>query len=198
MFAPGGVTLPSDEYLQRLKHPLDNVPYILFLGRVVKEKRCDILLNVYQNIQNQINTHLVIAGPIEDEAIVSQYRKNKRIHFIGSIFDDKKDAFLKHSLVYVIPSDLEGLSISLLEAMSFGCLCIASDIQANREALAETGLYFRAGDVADLTEILYKSIIKNKEYDLLRTNAQKRIRENFDWKTLTNELALFYNSILKK
>jgi glycosyltransferase involved in cell wall biosynthesis len=120
---------------------------------------------------------------------------NDRIHFPGPIFGDEKYAYLVNSLVYVIPSDLEGLSISLLEAMSYGCLCVASDILANKEALADTGLYFKAGDGHELRQVLYETVIRNKKYNELRIKAQDRIETHFDWKIVSAKAFQYYRSL---
>ena len=196
VYAPGGVIIPSFDYLSKLKNPLNNISYILFMGRIVKEKRCDLLLSAFQNIQDKINVDLVIAGPIENESIISAYYDNKRIHIIGSVFGDIKNAFIRHASVYVIPSELEGLSISLLEAMSYGCLCIASDIPANKEALNDAGLYFKNGDANELTEVLYDSIKNHQKHDFLKIKVQNRIKK-YDWNILSKNLMQYYNSISK-
>jgi glycosyltransferase involved in cell wall biosynthesis len=195
MLLPGGVVYPPVQPSLQASALFTKKKYILFLGRIVWEKRCDLLLNAFQAIQKDIDCDLVIAGPVEDERIVSGFRNNDRIHFLGPVFGDEKYACLINSLVYVIPSDLEGLSISLLEAMSYGCLCVASDILANKEALADTGLYFKAGDGNGLGQILYETVIHNKKYNELRIKAQNRIESFFDWKIISAKAFQYYQSL---
>jgi glycosyltransferase involved in cell wall biosynthesis len=191
----GGVIYPPIKPSVQDNDFVVNKNYILFLGRIVFEKRCDLLLEAFQAIQNNLDCDLVIAGPIENDRIVSGFMNNDRIHFLGPVFANKKYTYLANSLVYVIPSDLEGLSISLLEAMSYGCLCIASDITANREALADTGLYFRAGDDNDLSKVLYKAVVYNKRYNTLKFKAQNRIKTYFDWKIISSKAIQYYQSL---
>jgi glycosyltransferase involved in cell wall biosynthesis len=196
MHAPGGVKYPPVKVRNDSANFLyDDVPYILFLGRIVKEKRCDLLLNAFQNIQNEIACNLVIAGPIEDELLVSRYRENQRIQFVGPVFGYKKNLYMEKALIYVIPSDIEGLSLSLLEAMSYGCLCLASDIPPNREALADAGLYFTPGDTTDLCNKLCEAIINNENYFHLRLKAENRVREFFDWDKLADRMINYYRAI---
>jgi glycosyltransferase involved in cell wall biosynthesis len=195
MLLPGGVVYPPVKSLMQTDDLSVKKHYILFLGRIVLEKRCDLLLTAFKKIQKDIDCDLVIAGPVEDDRIVSGFENNDRIHFLGSVFGDEKYAYLINSLVYVIPSDLEGLSISLLEAMSYGCLCVASDIMANKEALADTGLYFKAGDDNDLSQILYEAVINNRKYMELRIKAQKRIEKYFDWKIISVKALQYYRSL---
>jgi len=192
MLAPGGVFLPDPIYLSKLSKPLNGIPYILFLGRIVKEKRCDLLLSAFLKIQKKVNIDLVIAGPIEDETIVSPYYDNKSVHIIGAVFGDVKNAYMKNAHIYVIPSDMEGLSISLLEAMSYGCLCVASDIPANKEALDDTGLYFKKGDSNDLAQTLYECITYNHKYSFMKKMAYERIKKNYDWNILSENMIQYY------
>jgi glycosyltransferase involved in cell wall biosynthesis len=195
-YAPGGVKYPPVRVEASYANCVsDSVPYILFLGRIVKEKRCDLLLEAFQSIQNKVACNLIIAGPIEQELLVSKYKENQRIQFVGPVFGHKKYLYMEKALIYVLPSDLEGLSISLLEAMSYGCLCLASDIPPNREALADAGLYFTPGDAADLCHKLYEAIINNENYFDLRLKAENRVREFFGWDKLADRMVSYYRAI---
>ena len=64
------------------------------------------------------------------------------------------EELFSNAAMYVQPSEIEGLSIALLEAMSYGLPCLVSDIPENREAIGDCGLTFKSGDVIDLNEKL--------------------------------------------
>lgn len=172
--------------------------YILFLGRIVPEKRLDLLLMAFTQLEDYISQDLYIAGPIEDEAIVTTYRNNKRIHFLGSKFGKEKADLLRNAFLYVLPSDLEGLSIALLEAMSYGNLCLVSDIDANKEGLDDCGIYFKAGDLDDLKTKLKDICLNPSAYNLYKTKAVERIKNSFEWHIISDKIISYYEAVVNK
>jgi glycosyltransferase involved in cell wall biosynthesis len=98
---------------------------------------------------------LVVAG---DANGVDDYKASlhalaagdKRIVFAGMVEGRKLAELFSHAAVYVQPSEIEGLSIALLEAMSYARCCLTSDIPENKEAIGEAGYTFKSGDVASL------------------------------------------------
>lgn len=196
MFAPSGVHCPpyepkTDVYADKKDE------YILFLGRVVAEKRLDLLLSAFDSIKEKIPQDLYVAGPVENENIVSDYRKNSRIHFLGSKFGDDKASLLKNAAVYVLPSDLEGLSVALLEAMSYGNICLASDIEANKEALDNAGIYFTAGNLESLQESLLSICMNMDSFAKYKKLAIERVSKNFEWSIISDRIEKYYLEILK-
>lgn len=175
-----------------------NNNYILFLGRIVAEKRLDLLLKAYCELEDSILQDLYIAGPVEEESIVSAYRSDKRIHFLGSKFGKEKYELLKNAFLYVLPSDLEGLSIALLEAMSYGNICLVSDIEANREALSDCGVYFKSGNLKDIKEKLYDICINAKSYEKYKTMAIERIKSTFEWNIISDKIISYYEAVVNK
>ena len=197
MFAPGRVCYPP----LSPKHDIfkdNNNGYFLFLGRIVAEKRVDLLLKAYSEIENRIDKDLFIVGPVEDESIVENYRNDKRIKFLGPRMGDEKYSLLQNCFAYVIPSDLEGLSISLLEAMSYGKMCIASDIVANKEALADAGLYFPAGNYIELKKRLLEIIENERDFALYQQKAKSRIERTFVWDIITEKIISYYEKIIQQ
>lgn len=191
-FTPGGVNYPPvmpemDVYKDK--------KYILFLGRIVAEKRVDLLLKAYSEVKAQIEEELYIAGPVENENIVKAFRNEERIHFLGPKMGNEKASLLKNASVFVLPSDLEGLSVSVLEAMNYGNICLVSDIQANKEALGEAGLYFKAGNYEELKQKLLM-ICNSKDFSVeYRQLAVNRIKSNFDWTVLAERMLNYYKSL---
>ena len=171
--------------------------YILFLGRIVPEKRVDLLLKAYSMLEDSISQDLYIAGPVENESIVSAYRNNKRIHFLGSKFGEEKAELLRNAYLYVLPSDLEGLSIALLEAMSYGNICLVSDIDANKEALGECGIYFKAGNLEDLKGKLQDICLHSASYESYKSMAVERIKNTFEWHIISDKIISYYEAVVK-
>lgn len=184
-FAPSGVR-PINLNIEQTQEK-----YIIFLGRIVKEKRVDLLLRAFCDL-NQSDIQLKIVGPVEDESIVKAYKNISNIEFTGSKFGDEKYKLLINSLIYVLPSDLEGLSVSLLEAMSCRCFCLVSDIKANQEALGNCGMYFKAGNKDNLLSCLNKIIANYNSMPPYREMAYRRIQSEFSWAVLTKKIIQFY------
>lgn len=175
--------------------------YILFLGRLVPEKKCDILIEAFNKLENE-NEQLVIAGDDPNEknyiALLKNLAKdNKNIIFTGAVYNEDKEAFLQHCKIFCIPSELEGLPITLLEAMSYKKICVASDIKSNIEALGDTGVYFELNNVEDLAKKM-SEILKNQENFLpLGGHAFQRVKERFTWSQIAIQFDKYYNMIKK-
>jgi glycosyltransferase involved in cell wall biosynthesis len=197
MFAPGGIHYPPYILNEDIYSCYKN-KYILFLGRIVPEKRLDLLLQSFENIKDKIEQDLVIVGPIEKKSIVQKYVGRARVHFLGSRKGDEKLSLIKNAVVYVLPSDLEGLSIALLETMSYGILCLVSNIEANKEALGDSGVYFEAGNVNDLSEKLYDICSHQNKYKKYCGLAEQRVKTYFEWNIISNKIIDYYNKIINK
>ena len=176
-----GVTVyPTTKSNLIAKYGLKTGNYILYLGRIVPEKRLDLLCEAYK--QSKSKKKLVIAGEITDavkeEPWYIEAKENKNIIFTGFARDDFKNQLLCNAQLFVLPSDIEGMSIALLEALGLGMRVLASDIKENKQLLKKYGNSFKAGDVNDLA-------LKLKELSKLpfeRSKAQYDwIKENYGW-----------------
>jgi glycosyltransferase involved in cell wall biosynthesis len=196
-----GVSINNKIYPKEIlkKYELEEECYILYLGRLVQEKKADILIEAY--LKSNLNIKLVIAGddPNEKEYIKSLKNKaqsNKNIIFTGAVYGDDKESLLQSCKIFCIPSELEGLPITLLEAMSYKRICIASNITANKEALAKTGIYFNVNDIDDLSDKLTK-IEQNKiDTENIGIQAFERIVNKFTWNTISKQFLNFYDEII--
>lgn len=154
--------------------------YILYLGRIVPEKRLDLLVKAYEKAN--VNKKLVIAGEINDKAKQEDWYKkaiqNKNIVFTGFATGDIKNQLLSNTHLFVLPSDIEGMSIALLEALGFGVRVLASDIKENTQLLGEYGSTFKAGNEDDLMDKLKELCALPFE----RSKVQYEfIKENYSW-----------------
>ena len=131
--------------------------YIFAMGRFVPEKNFHLLIETFVSL-NQCACTLVLAGDADRENAYSrnlkEYARKNGVILTGFIKGDKLHALLTHARAFVLPSTHEGLSISLLEAMSYGLPIIASDISDNLEIGLSPGSYFRVGDKRHLSEKL--------------------------------------------
>lgn len=139
---PNGVTKPevrTDELIRK-KWGLTKDSYILFLARIVPEKGLHYLLDAYKDIET--DKKLVIAGGSSHtdgylEEIRAKALQDKRILLTGFVQGELLEELYSNAYIYVLPSDVEGMPISLLEAMSYGNCCLVSDIPENMEVITD-------------------------------------------------------------
>lgn len=175
------------------KWGLEKGNYILFLNRLVPEKGCHYLIKAFEEIQT--SKKLVIAGDSshsDDYAASLRRHSSPNIIFTGYVQGTVLEEIFSNALFYVLPSELEGLPHSLLQALSFGKCVLASDIEANMEALGGCGLTFKNKDCASLKEKL-QFLLKNPDFIQTQSvKAKTRVRQNYDWNGVVDKLEKIY------
>ena len=175
------------------KYNLNKDDYILFLGRLVPEKGITYLIEAFKKIDT--NKKLVIVGGSSDTVDYEKELKSMvddRIIFTGFTQGRMLEEFYSNAYVYVLPSDLEGMPISLLEAMSYGNCCITSDIPECTEVVGEYGISFKKGNVDDLKEKL-QYICDNPEIvKQYKQKASDYVCEKYNWDNVVRETLKLY------
>jgi len=196
-FIPNGIDAPVIRPVDQInkKWGLVKDDYFLFLGRIVPEKGVQYLIDSFARINT--NKRLVIAGGASDsddfmKDLLEKSKEDKRVLFTGFVQGEILDELYSNAYVYVLPSDLEGMPISLLEAMSYGNCCITSDIKECTEVVGENALSFERGNVDDLAKLLDR-VLKNPEvvYEK-KKNAAKYILENYNWDDVVRDTEKLY------
>jgi glycosyltransferase involved in cell wall biosynthesis len=167
--------------------------YILFLGRFSPEKGCHLLVEAYEKLDTEIK--LVMAGAssyCDDYSRRLRTHAGERIKMLDWVSGDALDELLTNAMVFVLPSDLEGLSLALLDAMGAGLCVLTSDVAENREAVDDAGFTFRRGDVADLTDRLRFLIANPAVREAAGQAAKRRIREHYQWPQIAVEIERVY------
>jgi glycosyltransferase involved in cell wall biosynthesis len=108
-------------------------------------------------------------------------RASARNGFVDYVSGDAFEELLTNAMLFVLPSDMEGLSLALLEAMSAGLCTLVSDIPENRELVDGTGFTFKRGDVADLEHMLRFLIADREIREDAGRNAKRRIEDQYLW-----------------
>ena len=176
--------------------------YIVFMGRLVQDKNPDYLIRGFMASEHG-NKQLVICGcaaPGSDfEEILHEIAKSdKNIIFTGAIFDADKDTVFRNAWAYCLPSTMEGLPISLLEGMSYGKVCIASDIPANKEALGDSGVWVKKEDVESMKNVLNTLYAHYDEYAWQGPANLERVKNQFSWQRAATEYEDLITSLVKK
>lgn len=175
---------------------LDKDSYIFSASRLIKLKGLQYLIEAYQDLET--NKKLVIAGDGEYEsALKTLADANKNIIFVGNQSGDALRQLYSNAYLFVQASEMEGLSLSLLEAMGYQTACLASDIVANKEALADTGFYFQSRSVAGLKSKLNYILKHPKEVKRMSETAYKRACRKYDWHQIAINTAKTYQNLLK-
>ncbi len=196
VFIPNGVNTakPKAADIIQKQYNLQKDEYILFLARLVPEKGVRYLIDAFR----QINTDkkLVIAGGSSDTddfecQLIESAKQDKRIIFTGFVEGEVLTELYSNAYLYVLPSDLEGMPISLLEALSFGNCCLTSDIPECADVLQQNGVTFKAGNTKDLKEKLELLLnVPEKVLDL-RQKASF-VFEKYNWNDVVDKTLQLY------
>ncbi|MGA2376073.1 MAG: glycosyltransferase family 4 protein [Candidatus Sulfotelmatobacter sp.] len=167
--------------------------YILFLGRFSPEKGCHLLVEAYERLETDVK--LVMAGAssyCDDYSRELRTHAGERIKMLEWVSGEVLDELLTNAMMFVLPSDLEGLSLALLDAMGAGLCVLSSDVAENREAVEDAGFTFRRGDVADLADRLRFLIANPAVREAAGQAAKRRIREHYQWPQVAREIERVY------
>lgn len=197
-FIPNGVNKSTKLKVEKIKkkYNLSKNSYILFLGRIVPEKGIHYLIDAFNNIKT--DKKLVIAGGASDtneyyQELKEKSKNNKNIIFTGFVQGKELEELYSNAYIYCLPSDLEGMPLSLLEAMSYGNCCLTSDIDECAEVLENNGITFKKSNVEDLTNKLKKLCSNDKIVKKYKDESQKFILNKYNWNYVVEETLKLYN-----
>jgi glycosyltransferase involved in cell wall biosynthesis len=198
---PTGVSSPEYAAPGAIKKfGLNGKDYVLFAARLVREKGAHYLIRAYKKL-NHGKIKLVIAGDAEHEREYKSELKelsggDPDIIFTGFATGGLLRELYSNALIFVLPSDIEGLPTALLEAMSYGNLCLASDIPENQECLNGLGFTFRRADEEDLAEKLECLLSENGNLNEIRRKAKAHALDNYSWSAITDRYERLYKELL--
>jgi glycosyltransferase involved in cell wall biosynthesis len=117
---------------------------------------------------------------------------NSNVIFTGYVRGTLLEELFSNAYFYVLPSDMEGLPHSLLQALSFGTCVLASDIPANVEALGDCGLTFKRGDIQDLKDKILFLLDHPEFVSAQKLKSQARVRLHYAWDEVVDRLERIY------
>ncbi|MDB7947011.1 glycosyltransferase family 4 protein [Faecalitalea cylindroides] len=197
VFIPNGVNKPKivGPNLIQEKFKLNKDDYILYLGRIVPEKGIHYLIEAY----NQIKTDkkLVIAGGSSDtdeyfEKLKEMAKNNKNIIFTGFVQGQILDELYSNAYIYCLPSDLEGMPLSLLEAMSYGNCCLVSDIEECTSVIEDKAHIFNKSDIQSLKDKIQELLDKPKLVQGYKSESTYYICNKYNWDNIVNQTLILY------
>jgi glycosyltransferase involved in cell wall biosynthesis len=199
---PNGVDIPAPSLTSEVleKHDLKKKKYILSVGRFVPEKGFHDLIDAFNDMKLD-EWKLVIVGDADHEDNYSRDLKERagkksNIILTGFLTGQPLQEIYSHAGLFVLPSYYEGLPIVLLEAMSYGLSCIASDIPANRNVELGDDRFFKAGDINMLSRKIADFIQRPWE-DTDKRHQLNMIAEKYNWESIADETLNVYKKVFE-
>lgn len=196
-FIPNGVAKPNirPAELVKTKWGLEKDDYILFLGRIVPEKGIRYLIEAFKGLNTE--KKLVIAGGASDTGeflneMKELAREDERILFTGFVQGQALEELYSNAYVYTLPSDLEGMPLSLLEAMSYGNCCLVSDIAECTEVVEDKAVVFEKGNVSSLKDNLQILCNNEKMVREMKNSACDFICGKYSWDDVVDNTLKLY------
>lgn len=196
-FIPNGVNKAKPRKARQIteKWGLTKDSYILYLGRIVPEKGERYLIEAFK--QTKTDKKLVIAGGSSDtqafmDELKSLAKDDDRIIFTGFVQGEILEELYSNPYIYTLPSDLEGMPLSLLEAMSYGNCCLTSDIPECAEVVEDKALLFRKSDVSNLKEKLQNACDHPEMVETYKAQAEEFICRKYNWDDVVEKTLKLY------
>lgn len=196
---PNGVDtekyIPAKSYFKQ-QYPQDLL--FVYQGRIAMEKNVESLLKAWKHLDISQQAKLIIIGdgPLTPH-LKPLYNQDDGIIWLGAIVDeDKRIDILRGCDVFILPSLVEGLSLSLLEGMSCGLACIATDAGADGEVLANAGIVISTQDVSTQLKTILPLFCHHPELSyLLGQKARKRVLEKYTLSDNVTKLEHLYTDL---
>ena len=201
-FIPNGVNRPKlrESEMISKKFGIRKDSYNLFLGRLVPENGIRYLVEAFKQVKT--DKKLVIAGGSSDinsfmKELQELAKADDRIIFTGIVQGQLLDELYSNAYIYTLPSDLEGMPLSLLEAMSYGNCCVVSDIPECTEVVEDKALIFKKADINDLRDKLQSTCDYPRMVTKLKQQAADFICKKYNWDDVVEETMQLYRRVRK-
>lgn len=197
-YIPNGISRPviRKPDLITKKYGLKGDDYIMTLCRIVPEKGIHYLLEAYKDIDSDMK--IVVAGGFSNaaeymEQIKQMASEDPRVILTDFIHDQELEELCSNAYIFCLPSDVEGMSISLLEGMSYGRCCLVSDIDENLEVVEDKAVSFIKSDVDDLRDKVRFLIDHPEVVEEYKASAADFICDKYSWDKMTDATITLYN-----
>ncbi|WP_407306887.1 glycosyltransferase family 4 protein [Desulfosporosinus sp. SB140] len=196
-FIPNGISKPVKRGTNIIsqKWGLQKDTYILFLARVVPEKGLHYLIDAYRELNTSLKLVIVGGSSHTDGYIMEIKRKaaeDRRIIITDFVQGEELEELYSNSYLYVLPSDVEGMPLSLLEAMSYGNCCVVSDIAECTEIIEDKAVSFKKSNVDDLRDKLQWLIDNVEIVEVFKKEASSFIIGKYNWDVIVRETLRLY------
>ena len=204
-YVPNGTTprqpRPADQITSR--YGLAPGSYVLFVGRLVPEKAPDLLIRAFQRIRDDVRLVIVGGSSFTDDYAASLRRQaagDPRVLFTGYVYGTLLEELYSNAAAFVLPSSLEGLPLTLLEAISFGTPVVVSDIPPHEEIVGDDGPgrhLFPTGDEAALADAVAKAVAGYRDEHERAMLFSKHITDSYSWDDVVGATEELYERVLR-
>lgn len=200
VFIPNGVSKPRRRKARKIteRWDLERDSYVLYLGRLVPEKGVEYLIDAWRGVKT--DKKLVVAGGSSD---TKKYMNHLRtiapdnVIFTGFVQGRVLEELYSNCYFYCLPSDVEGMPLTLLEAMSYGNCCLVSDIAECTEVVEDKAPTFKKGDIVDLRKKLQELVDHPEEVKRYREGAADFICSKYSWDDAVDKTLALYRGEFK-
>lgn len=201
-YIPNGASLHEKVPVREIRRfGLEEGNYLVSISRLIRHKGIHHLIKAYNNLQTDKKLVIVGDGSYTNDYVQELHElaaDNPNIIFTGNQTGRTLAELYSNAYAFVQPSESEGLSIALLEAMSYGQVCLASDISANQEALGEAGYFFKDRDVNDLQAKLEYLLENPEAIKSFSQKALERVRKEYNWNDIADQMIKVYKQVSEK
>jgi glycosyltransferase involved in cell wall biosynthesis len=197
VFIPNGTNLPTPRPAKNiLKLGLEPGRYILFVGRLVPEKGVHYLCEAFSQIKTDLKLALV-GGSSSSQGYVDLIKRyeSPRVLLLDYVFGTDLEELWSNAYLVAQPSTLEGFSIALLEALSYGRCVVVSDIPENLEVAAECAVTFPSKNVAELRARLEQLIAEPALVRTFEQKARQHVMQHYSWDTVADSTEQLYREL---
>ena len=202
MLIHNGIERPEKKEADKITslYGLSKNGYICIVSRLTAEKGVHYLIDAYNKIKT--DKKLVIAGDTSDtdeyvKMLKEKAAGNPDIIFTGFISGDTLAEIYSNAYLVTLPSDIEGMSLSLLEALAYGNAVLCSDIPENTLVTEDKAMHFRKSDVEDLAEKLQKMCDNAEIVSELKNGADEFILGKYNWDDVALATYNLYKKVVK-
>ena len=196
IYIPNGANISEKIPVQEIRRwGLENGNYIVSIGRLVRHKGVHYLIKAYKKLKTDKKLVIVGDGAYTDDYVSDLHalaEGNDNIIFTGNQTGRVLAELYSNAYLFVQPSESEGLSISLLEAMAFKTPCLVSDIRANLEALGQAGFVFSDKNVEDLYAKMQAALDNPEAVAAKAAEGYERVKKEFNWQDIAVKVSQVY------
>lgn len=200
-FIPNGANLTEEEGSNLISQwGLKRNNYVVAISRIVKHKGLGYLIDAFNQIQTEQKLVIVGDGAYTDvyvRQLKAKAKANPNIIFTGNQTGEVLAQLYDNASIFVQPSESEGLSLALLEAMARRKCVLVSDISENREAVGDCGFSFENKNIYDLAGKLTVLLDSPELAKKKGQQARERVEKFYNWGNIAKQVVEVYNNTAK-
>jgi glycosyltransferase involved in cell wall biosynthesis len=198
-YIPNGATLPTEAPRpgEIERWGLSGGEYVLAVGRIIRDRGLHYLIDAFRGVSGDIKL-VIVGAETPPTAYTDELREmaDGRVVFTGEVFGRALEDLYANCAVYVLASRVEGLPITVCEAMAHGRPLLLSEIPENQEVAGDAALYFNPTDSKELQSQLQVLLEDQALQEAMSARGLERARSTFNWDRVTDQIEAYYRRLL--